>query len=100
MVLIVKSLTMKSEEYRRVLRHFMRTRLFKKGKVELIFAQATHFNNLLVECELTIQLIGEDIQRIFAVGYSEEDVFADIILKFKAQTENKTRLLKFDEITT
>ena len=99
MILIVNSLTMKSEEYRTVLRHFMRSRLSKKSKVELIFRQSTHFKNLLIECELTIQLLGGDLERVFAVGYSEEDVFADIILKFKALTENKARLFKLDGIT-
>lgn len=100
MVLIIKSLTNMYEEYRKVLRYFMSTRIAKKGKIELVFVQSTHFNNLLIECELTLQLIGEEKQRIFAVGYSEEDVFADVILKFKTLTENKSRLIKVDEVIT
>lgn len=100
MIIIIKSLTSQSEGYRKILRHLVNTRIFKKGKVELLFSQSIHFNNLLVECELTLQLIGEDLQRIFAVGYSEEDVFTDVILKFKTLTDNKPSLLKLDKATT
>ncbi|MEW6981544.1 hypothetical protein AAD001_02710 [Colwelliaceae bacterium 6471] len=84
MILIVSKTSYKDfDGHRKTLRDLMEKKGVNTSKVELIFKQATHFKNMSVECELSLQKMNKDKLQIFAVGYSEVDAFEDAIVKLK-----------------